>query len=672
MAFFRSCRLLAGACLAASCFTTQVAAQSPAFPDCTGLVYSTEEDFLSIAGEKYDGNPIVSDGDLISFDQASGSTAVCARNAELIPRQLIEIPRSLGLDAVDVIMPEEGWIAFSTELDESFDLFGHGDILFPTGIVIPQEVLIFRFKLRGEYGLDAVHFTGERNRIIEAIKLAGTIGTEKLKAEPDSYLERIRELGVDIWFSLEGTSEAPDAPAILDGDILSAVSGSKVVAQDAVLSNPIPAGIPDRGVDFGVDALTADRKGNREEIRLSTEILYRGRPDPFTDGEVLRIGGAIEIKHQDLVAGLQPRADFLGLDALSFPPPVQVEGMPHIDSLCGRSHSAVDFGPDGLWRQDEATSPPGLDPRRPCGAFIPIDGTLPVNLATPTGDLTRFRITYESLNPAEPPLSGNVETTWRLRVPRFLFGSWHCVWAPASVLTLSTSGGWMDARDFHDALTGNPNGITGNGAGFGCGNGHLHLGVWNTGTLPGDRDDDLMRVRLEWETTGSVSPFVSSGYNIQLDNTAPDSVAVEVRLSDGRTVVQNCGEAPTGQSQFQVWASFNDLHYDNFVLRVEGGDPWVSHIFASPSGDALHRYFEPSDDPVIALKNTDATGTTGTGMVHLRNIDMTELGANFTRCCYSLRLRVDDSAIRHGFAGGVPGGAAPNRSIAGTTFEAGP
>lgn len=316
--------------------------------------------------------------------------------------------------------------------------------------------------------------------------------------------------------------------------------------------------------------------------------------------------------------------------------------------------------------------PPGSDPRRPCGLHVPIDGTLPINLATPTGDITRFRITYESLNAMAPPLSGNVETTWRLRAPRFVFGTWQCHWAPAATLTLATSGGWMDARDFYDALTGNPNGITGNGAGFGCANPHLHLGVWNTKSLPGDRDDDLMRLRLEWETTGSATAFVGAGYNVQLDNTAPSNMGLEVRLSDGTTVVPSCGEAPTAESQFQVWASFDDQHYGYFTLRVEGGDPWVSHAFNSPSGDGAHWYYEASDDPVIALKNTDDTGTLGLGLVHLRNIDMTELGGSFTRCCYSLRLLVDDSAIRHGFGGFGPSGTSPNRAIIGTSFEAGP
>ncbi|MHA3915767.1 hypothetical protein [Halovulum sp. GXIMD14793] len=655
----------AGVGLAVVAFSPAAFAQS--FPGCTGTVFSTEEDFMSFAGEKYDGNPVVSDGDLIAYDRSAGTTELCARNAELIPRNLLEIPRSLGLDAVDVILPEKGLIAFSTELDETFDIFGHGDIIFPNGTVIPHEVLIKRFDLRGEHGLDAVHFTGEQDNIIRAIELAWENGPDRLKEDPEAYLKQLQELEVDIWFSIEGTTERPEAPGILDGDVLSAVAGVKVVAQDMILSPPIPAGIRDRGVDFGVDAVTADRKGTRSEIRFSTEILYRNEPQPFTDGDLLQAGGALEIKHEELIKGLEPKADFLGLDAVSFSAPEVDFGRPHLDSLCGRSHAAVDFGSDGLWRLNAATTPPGDDPRRPCGAQIPIDGTLPINLATSSGDMTRFRVVYESLNATLPPLSGNVETTWRLLRPRLILGSWQCSWGPA--LTLATSGGWMDAKDFHDAMTGNPNGITGNGAGFGCANPHLHLAVWNTQTLPGDRDDDLMRVHLEWETTGTAAVQTGAWHNIQLDNTAPDLSGLEVRLMDGVSVVPSCGEAPTSASQFQIWTAFKDKHFGHYTLRVEGGDPWVSHTFASPTGNSTHEYYQPLDDPFNVITDT---GTTGTGLKRVRDIDMTELAGSFTRCCYSLRLQVWDSSIRHGFGGFTPGSALPNGASAGTSFEAGP
>ena len=282
-------------------------AQDRDFENCRGTIFSTEEDFVSPVGEEHDGNPVISDGDLLTF-RPGGGVAICARNADLLRTGvLLEVEGSMGLDAVDVIDARAGLIAFSTELDETFGIFGHGDILFPDGTIIPNAVLVANHPLRDNAGLDAVHFIGSRERIREAIGLARNIGPEQLREEPQTFIERIKALEVDIWFSVEGTSEPPGGPAILDGDLLS-VLGGKVAPQNVMLSPPIPAGILDRGVDFGVDAVTADRRGNRERIQFSTEILYRGQPEPFTDGDVLKIGGAVDITAKTITAGNDFRA----------------------------------------------------------------------------------------------------------------------------------------------------------------------------------------------------------------------------------------------------------------------------------------------------------------------------------------------------------------------------
>jgi len=660
--------------LATLTLAVPVAAQDRAFQQCRGYLFSTEEDFVSRVGEARDGNPIISDGDLLAMDPSSGTASICARNAELLPPgTLVEVDQALGLDAVDAILPEEGLIAFSTELDEQFGLFGHGDILFPTGIVIPNAVLVSRFQLPDNMGLDALHFVGDLGAIQTAIRLARDIGRDRLAEDPSTYLNRLEALGVDIWFSLEGTSDPVRDPNILDGDLLSAVSGSIVAPNSTLLSPPIPAGIIPRGVDFGLDAVVTDREGNRERIRLSTEILYRGDPAPFTDGDILRIGGAIDGPHQNLIAPFNPRARFLGLDALSFTSRIEIGMNPHLDSLCGRLRSAADFSPDGLWRADTFATPPGNPPRRPCGLWIPIDGTLPPNLAAADGTIARFRVAYESITMAG--FNGEIQTSWRLRKPTG--PAWApCVWQPVTENLSTDANGWMDAQDFVDALVGNPTGITGNGS-LGCANPHLHLAVWASQSLPADRQNDLMRVRLEWELTDTTVVPATVAHNIQLDNILPEIPAYpggfEVRLMDGVTQVPACGEAPSGESVFQVWADFADRHYWFFTLTVEGGDPPTTHAFASPSGDNRHEYFETPDDATVPLKNTDDTGTIPDGsLVHLRNIDMTELGESFQRCCYLLEIRVYDAAIRHSFSGFTPStslGLNDTRRI--TTFEAG-
>ncbi|MBC8448802.1 MAG: hypothetical protein H8D78_13725 [Chloroflexi bacterium] len=135
---------------------------------------------------------------------------------------------------------------------------------------------------------------------------------------PSTYLKRYE---IDLWFSIEGTLAIAGAPMILDGDLLSAATGTVVFRNGEWLWAPIPAGIPDRGVDFGLDAFGADCFGKRETARFSSEILYR-HEDPaltFTDGDVLKFGGGIVEKNTDLIGGFEPKARMMGLDALTYP-----------------------------------------------------------------------------------------------------------------------------------------------------------------------------------------------------------------------------------------------------------------------------------------------------------------------------------------------------------------
>jgi len=67
---------------------------------CRSGGFSTEEDFISQGPEPPDGNPIISDGDLLSADGK-----VCARNADLL--SVFQPKADLGLDAVDVINTEK-------------------------------------------------------------------------------------------------------------------------------------------------------------------------------------------------------------------------------------------------------------------------------------------------------------------------------------------------------------------------------------------------------------------------------------------------------------------------------------------------------------------------------------------------------------------------------------
>ena len=508
-------------------------------------------------------------------------------------------------------------------------------------------------------------------RVIEKARSAGRAA---LIADPELLLKIMEELKVDIWFSIEGTSPTPKAPGILDGDLLSAVKGTKVVPQASLFDPPIPAGIPSRGVDFGLDAASArDRSNKPKGVLFSSEILYRGGPAPFTDGDVLRIGGSVAINNKTLINPLEPAADFLGLDALSLTLR-QVTEAPHLDTLCGDLHDAADFNGLGHWRAGFAASPPGAEPRRPCGSFVPVDGTL-----TPAMDVKRFRIAYRPAASPAPAVGSapGIHTAWNLRSPDPI--TLLCSSAPANIVPLATDGSvqqWMDAKDYLDGKLGTLGGLSN-----GCANSGLRLAVWNTLGLPAANQNDHFIVWLEWETSGGTMVRDPFEYHVQLDNEAPVLPpypdAIQVKLADGSgKVVPACGEAPDGVSKFEVWAQFDDAHYWFFDLRVEGGLPPTTHLFdgatgAPNNGDKRHEYWETYDG-TPGLKATDDTGTTPDGLlVHLRDIDMTALGASFKRCCYLLRIWVYDAAILHSFNGFAANPTTSHRTQAFVTFAAG-
>ena len=133
---------------------------------------------------------------------------------------------------------------------------------------------------------------------------------------PKALIEYLEKYGIDIWFSTEGTAPWPKEPKFLDGDLLSAATGTIVATNSDLLPLSVPAGIPKRGVDFGLDAITLDKEKN---IEFSTEILYEDELS-FTDGDVLEQGDGIMLEHRKLIDSFNPPNPNwinLGLDALS-------------------------------------------------------------------------------------------------------------------------------------------------------------------------------------------------------------------------------------------------------------------------------------------------------------------------------------------------------------------
>lgn len=107
----------------------------------------------------------------------------------------------------------------------------------------------------------------------------------------------------------------------MDGDLLSAVKGDIVAANSDLLPPSVPAGIPKRGVDFGLDAVTLYKEKN---IEFSTEILYENKLS-FTDGDVLLQGDGVVLQNKDLINAFEPKVEELGLDALFFTVMVVIE-----------------------------------------------------------------------------------------------------------------------------------------------------------------------------------------------------------------------------------------------------------------------------------------------------------------------------------------------------------
>lgn len=611
----------------------------PSFPSaasdgCGRMVYSFEEDFV-VPRELIppDGNRIISDGDLLSI-----TGTVCARNSELVSN--FDVREDLGLDAVDVLNSKSDIFAFSTELDSPHNNFTAGDLLFTNGSAIPNEVLTSQFEgIRHDLGLDAVHFVGKQENIVEFVKIIAGMSREDMMERPTLLANLLEKFGLDIWFSVEGTAPVPKKPKFLDGDLLSARDGVIVARNGELLPSSVPAGILMRGVDFGLDSFAANtREPEPEEQtgKFSTEILFKERPK-FDDGDVLLFGNGIDIPHGDLVKPFQPQAKFLGLDALSF---VFGEGPPkdpNIQDMCGRPVGLFDGGivspggsGTGLFYEDYPEPP-----RRPCGAIVPIEGFLPE-----TG-VKRFRVAYREAGAPIPAIGDapGIRSKWK-------YEEWTGTECKYIGSTLEADGdGWIDAQKYLQVKY------------QGCTNGHIRLAAWDTANQVGmaggiDRDGHYV-IWLEWEDKDGNLHREPYEHHIQLDNTRPriadldgDGVGdlkLEIPTGEGvPSVMGACGKAKE-IDELKVKSAFEDKYYLGFRLDLYGGNP-PAHESYGP-----HNYYDPNDG-TPGVKNTDGGGTLDfTSLNYLRKINMNDLGKSFVECCYSLHLRVKDAAIRHHF-----------------------
>lgn len=165
---------------------------------CRTAAFSTEEDFMMRGREPADGNPYVSDGDLLSPDGF-----ICARNADLTR---VFSPtgapiQDLGLDAVDVLDADQYIVAFSTELDAPNGAFTSGDLLITfggAGAVIPNLALVAAFGVKYDIGLDEVKFVGVQDKIMSFLDFARGKSRGFWLEQPALLQQELKRYQIDI------------------------------------------------------------------------------------------------------------------------------------------------------------------------------------------------------------------------------------------------------------------------------------------------------------------------------------------------------------------------------------------------------------------------------------------------------------------------------------------
>jgi hypothetical protein len=579
-----------------------------ALKHCKDFAFSTEEDFVTQGPEPPDGNPIISDGDLLG-----PGCVVCARNADLMPVQW-EIADDLGLDAADVIDVDTYLVAFSTELDGqpwSPVHFTAGDLLVTNGVIVPNQVLTYRWSqgqgVPYDIGLDAVQFVGDPANIVAFLGAAATAQQPITPGVMDELLSAFQD--VDIWYSTEGTLGPVDAPGFLDGDLLSVRNGAIVASNDMFLPPSVPAGIPVRGVDFGLDAVTNDRSTDRSLLHFSTEILFDGEVS-FTDGDVLRMGNGVVATNYDLIHCFEPLAKELGLDALSVGTPAEPECVSRITKIGGVD--VADISPtDGMALPGTVGT---INAPVPFGGWLDIQGSICPDVGGVPVD--EFRVVYREAGTADlwKPIPVPDTLDWYVKADSFFPPGPDCL-GSAHWYSHATTG-WYPAADYrHHTLP----------ALGGCNPG-LALTVWESAAVPAAHGgpEALYELVLETKTAGGV--FSDTVRLVQLDNTAP-----EAYLKKEAGVCNTVTSTP-----FMIQGRMRDAHFHSYQLRITGDGYGIHPYPVVPYYDTLNP----------AAANLSPTGTlTWANNVDLHEVDLNDLHSPAMACGYSVMLTAWDRTL---------------------------
>ena len=224
-------------------------AAEPPIGVCATGAFSTEEDFIAHTEPlPYPGNAYVSDGDMLSL-----AGKVCMRNADLTAAWFGDaVGPDLGLDALDILdIEKQPIIAFSTEVDDPKLRFTSGDLLFTPGYAIPNVALVKPFNINWDIGLDGVQFIGTIANILNFVSGLSDYPRDKFLQDPGLLQTLLNQYKIDIWFTVEGTAAIGTHGQVLDGDLLSAATGTIIVSQAALLPANVPAGLPVAGWTSG-------------------------------------------------------------------------------------------------------------------------------------------------------------------------------------------------------------------------------------------------------------------------------------------------------------------------------------------------------------------------------------------------------------------------------------
>ena len=402
--------------------------------DCLDLGFSVEQSFLTQGPVPPNGNPIISDGDLLA-----PHGAICARNTELLA--IFSITEDLGLDAVAVVGSTPVIAAFSTEIDDPGGSFTAGDLLSTNGAIVANEALVNATGVTIALGLDAVVLEGDP---ADLHALFSGIASSPLP-NPQALAFRLGVHDVDILFSTE--MAAPSSPPqFIAGDLISARYGTVIARNSDLLPSSVPAGIPQRGVDFGLDAVSADGA----TFLFSTELTPAGLDAGGSD--LLDDSGRVRAQAAALIAHFEPLADELGLDAVSGAVPYEPLGW-----LTG---TVLDME-TGMTTCNPAAITVNAMPATPCDGCTAADGPIPLApdtyavLAQADGyqgdtqnvtvfddgtTMADFYVSRPMIGVAPVSVAGQAEVGQTVEVSLVLWNDGHV----ASSYSVGGTGGWLN------------------------------------------------------------------------------------------------------------------------------------------------------------------------------------------------------------------------------------